>query len=666
MPKIATTWTGFNSGEVSPRGLRRADLDTLRRAGKSFFNVIPGVQGSIEPRPGTRYYNSIANGKRLIGFQASISARYILAFSDSLISVYREGALRTTIPSPWSVTQLSDIYWEQSNDVLYIVHPDVEPRAISRTSDTAWIISTIPWEIEVDGRKNQPHFKYEADTVALTLSATTGAGVTVTAVGGYPFHVDHAGTRFRRRSASNTAYHEFQITAVPGAGATENPSKPGWYDKATCTMIETGTDIAIATNDWTEQAFNPVRGYPLTVSFHGSRLVFGGARSSTDTRWLSTSSNIYSFRTAADDGTVTADHAMTLSPTAKDLQEIRGLLTLPQGLSTNYNLSEELLKAQDGSSTFGPLNVDRQKQASWGMEKGTRPELVGSSGVFIQKGGRTVRELSYDFIDNVFRARDIGILAEHILVKRAKRIVYVRGVETQVWILLRDGSLASITIETDQKVFAWAHHTITDGFVVDIATLQDDDEHDQLWMLVDRNGSVHLEAMQSPWRETEDIATNALYMDSAIFGATETPQTIWSGLDHLEGKTVQILADGVFVGTSVVEGGTIITKAATKVWAGLKIVREFELGPLFVVTDLVSSLYENKRVIKARFASRLLHSLAVGVDTLLPAELRYGSDQEFEVKIRDHFGRFKTIKGRTEDPYPWFIDAVSVDWEFGS
>jgi len=48
------------------------------------------------------------------------------------------------------------------------------------------------------------------------------------------------------------------------------------------------------------------------------------------------------------------------------------------------------------------------------------------------------------------------------------------------------------------------------------------------------------------------------------------PTTAISGLDHLEGETVSVLADGAFAGTFTVTGGAItLPKAAAKVTAGL-------------------------------------------------------------------------------------------------
>ena len=64
-------------------------------------------------------------------------------------------------------------------------------------------------------------------------------------------------------------------------------------------------------------------------------------------------------------------------------------------------------------------------------------------------------------------------------------------------------------------------------------------------------------------------------MDSALFGDSETATTSWAGLDHLEGETVAVRADGAPIAPLVVTGGTITTPAA---------VSAIEVGLAFVPT----------------------------------------------------------------------------------
>ena len=47
------------------------------------------------------------------------------------------------VTSPYTTAQLDDIQYVQRGSTLYLVHPDVEPRTLIRTSDTNWTLDTL-------------------------------------------------------------------------------------------------------------------------------------------------------------------------------------------------------------------------------------------------------------------------------------------------------------------------------------------------------------------------------------------------------------------------------------------------------------------------------------------------------------------------------------------
>ena len=59
--------------------------------------------------------------------------------------------------------------------------------------------------------------------------------------------------------------------------------------------------------------------------------------------------------------------------------------------------------------------------------------------------------------------------------------------------------------------------------------------------MVERAGARLLEALD-----------DTLMLDSALSGTADPPADEWSGLDHLEGRTVRVVADGVDRGTVTV------------------------------------------------------------------------------------------------------------------
>ena len=97
-------------------------------------------------------------------------------------------------------------------------------------------------------------------------------------------------------------------------------------------------------------------------------------------------------------------------------------------------------------------------------------------------------------------------------------------------------------------------------------------DYHELWIQVrrtiDGNTVRYIEVLEKPFFRG-NIATEAVYVDSAIrYSGSAT--TVLSGLDHLEGEEVTILADGVKQAPKTVSGGAItLDTAAEEVVVGL-------------------------------------------------------------------------------------------------
>jgi hypothetical protein len=79
-----------------------------------------------------------------------------------------------TLTTTYASADIFALKMTQSADTLYITHPSYPPRKMTRTAHAAWTIGTIDF---LDG----PYLNVNATATTLTLSGTTGAGITVTA-----------------------------------------------------------------------------------------------------------------------------------------------------------------------------------------------------------------------------------------------------------------------------------------------------------------------------------------------------------------------------------------------------------------------------------------------------------------------------------------------------
>lgn len=85
----------FNSGEWSPKLYARVDLTKYRSAAALLENFFVDYRGGASTRPGTKYIlqcNDSTHDVRLIPFQASFSAGYILEFGNFYIRFFSNGS----------------------------------------------------------------------------------------------------------------------------------------------------------------------------------------------------------------------------------------------------------------------------------------------------------------------------------------------------------------------------------------------------------------------------------------------------------------------------------------------------------------------------------------------------------------------------------------------
>ena len=150
--------TSFAAGIWSPKLYGRVDHQRYSVACRRAENVAIDPRGGAEHRRGTRM---IAPAKdhdrpvRLFGFQFSTTQTYVLAANGGVFRYCRDkgeiladgNPVETAIP--WTDAQLPEVQTVQSHDVMWLMHPDVQQRRLTRSghadwSLTAWTPSNAP------------------------------------------------------------------------------------------------------------------------------------------------------------------------------------------------------------------------------------------------------------------------------------------------------------------------------------------------------------------------------------------------------------------------------------------------------------------------------------------------------------------------------------------
>ncbi|MCC8194719.1 MAG: hypothetical protein LIP28_08755, partial [Deltaproteobacteria bacterium] len=196
-----------------------------------------------------------------------------------------------------------------------------------------------------------------------------------------------------------------------------------------------------------------------------------------------------------------------------------------------------------------------------------RPLLVGASGVHVSADSRRLRDLAFSVVDDSYLSQDISLMAEHLVRPGIKEIADCQNPDGIIWCVMRDGSLVGCTYLRAQEVIAWHRHE-TEGNVLSVACIPGDG-YTETWLAVKRRNGVFIERMAAPWDGESTDEAGCWYLDSALLYEGEKVSVV-SGLEHLEGQEVSVLADGAGHPPRVVENGRIpLAVPASRVLVGL-------------------------------------------------------------------------------------------------
>lgn len=532
MARIRTYKTNFTAGEISPHLLGRGDLRAYDNGAKTLSNVFIHPTGGVRRRSGLRFLDTLPGKARLITFEFNTEQIYLLAFSDAKLDVYRDDVHVAEIATPWTNIQLDQINWVQSADTLLIVHPDIPPKKVTRSSDTTWLLNDWTF-IDENNRTRQPHHKFADDDVTLTPGATTGS-ITLTASAAV-FDANHVGTRFR------LVDKEVEITAHTSATLVQADVKE--------TLVSTA-----ATKDWEEQSFSAARGWPVSICFHQDRLVIGGSRDLPNRLWMSKSSDLYNF----DLGTGLDDESIEFALLADQVNAIRAVFS-GRHLQVFTSGAEWMVTGEP--LTPGNVQLNRQTRIGSPIDRTIPPRDVDGATLFIPRDGAGLREFLFTDVEQAYQSNDLATLAPH-MISQPVDLDY-HGSSRQLHIIDTDGTIATLTVFRAEQVTAWCRQ-VTEGAFRSLSVADD-----QVYVVTERSGVWLLERFD-----------DACHSDAALSGVSGTPQDTWSGLDHLDGSVVTVLADNaVHPLRSVTAGAITLETPASTVEIGLPFSHRIEPLP---------------------------------------------------------------------------------------
>jgi hypothetical protein len=212
----------------------------------------------------------------------------------------------------------------------------------------------------------------------------------------------------------------------------------------------------------------------------------------------------------------------------------------------------EYVASADG--IFQPADLGVFMHSTHGSAN-VQPVGLGDTIVFPSEAGTKVRSMNFQQDAEGWVAPDLTLLHPELFAGGIKRMVRIRQPHQMVVVLMNIGQLAILHMDTNAGIMGWSRIVINNQ-IKDICVISNDVGEDVLFATVRRAvdgvGVLYLEAFDK-WIE----GTEWEYTHSHVTLILTDQTGVVTGLDHLEGKLVQVVGDEDYLGVYTVTGGQI-------------------------------------------------------------------------------------------------------------
>lgn len=563
-----------------------------------------------------------ATASWLSAFRYSVTQEYAIEWGELKARFYTNGGRIETAPgvpfeavTPYAAADTPYLSTQQSFDRLYIDHAGYAPGALTRTGAATFVHNTTTL-------KNGPFLDPNSDTAVTVTAAggfAVGGAVTFTASAAI-FAASDVGSAFRVEAKDFSTIKAWQpgMDAIVVAEVVRSEGKAYEAETAgkTGTIVPTHTDgsewdgqnkmdvlnakgpygvkwkyrhdrfgqititaiggggttatgtvtrripdslATVASHRWALAAFSETRGWPGVV-LHA----FGRQIHLKDLDVIGSVVNDYgggqcNFETLTSSGV-----------TAPDLGFRRTLDASNPPLWGRADRSGLLVGTADGEIAIGPVNnaaavagdnIRATPQSSFGSEA-VWPLALGTKLAMCERGGRRIRLIDFDFASDRYVPIDLTAGAQHITKGGVLQFAWQRVPHALLYAVRGDGQLV---VHADTRLELKGLSRIVAGgaarVLSAVSIVGADGKSDELWALIERtrHDGVKREIwQQAAWRDLGDDEAEQFYVDAGVRVAAAGGQVHFTGLDHLSGQAVAVLAGGgVVPGLSVSATGEL-------------------------------------------------------------------------------------------------------------
>ena len=655
--RVTQFQTNFSVGELDPLLRARTDLSQYQNALEEATNVIIQPQGGLKRRDGLKFiydFGSSFTDFKLIPFEFSVTDSYLLVLVVGRIYVFKNGTLQTNINSSGNdyiaatditAAMLDELTFTQAVDTLILCHEDLQTKRLVRNTDTSWTLENLPLtnipQYAYAFLTNQPNFTITPSAVSGNITITASSVTTDTGTaqaGGYDTITLKAATSYTSDDDPNGMF--ITLTSGTGSGQTRHiedyvastkiatvypawdtqpdattgykveafaPTTVGEYAQVTstfgraryveyvsATVMKAVTEVpffdtsAVVAGNWEsehgyEDVWSNTRGWPKSATFHEGRLYFGGSKSRPNTIWGSKSIDFFNFNPGSglDDESVEA---------TINTNQLNSIVNVVAGADLRiFTTGGEFVVIQSEDAPVTPADFLIRPQTRLGSKPGVPIEDLNGASVFVQRQGKSVNAFQFGSNTNSYQVQQISVLSSH-LIKNPVDIAARRSTSTDEADRLflvngDDGSMSVYSILVGQEVIAPSQFT-TDGQFIAVAT-EISDTYCIVKRTVDSSNKYFLEKFDE-----------TITLDSAKTGGAASSVT----MNHLEGKTVEVVRDGIVEPTQTVPASpytiTFASAATTDFQVGLEYTVQAKTMPTEPVLNSGSVQGVKKRIVQ--------------------------------------------------------------------
>jgi hypothetical protein len=669
----------FNGGELTPEFFGQI-ADAKFQSGLALCrNFVVKPQGPVENRAGFAHVREVKDSTKrvcLLEFTYSTTQTMIIEMGHQYARFHTmggtllSGAVPYEIATPYLEADLFDLHTVQSGDVLTIVHPGYAPRELRRLGATNWTLTSVAFNAPIGPPTNviaTPNIPNTDYFYSYVVTAVGVDGLTQS-----PFSaVASCDANLFADGARNVISWTAPVGAPVGTSYLVYKNVGGSFGYIGRTTGLSLADDNIApdlsvTPPLADPVFQTGNDYPAAVAYYEQRRFFGGTYNAPQKIWgtRSGTESDMSFSLPIRD-----DDRISFRIAAREANTVRHLIPLSDLLILTS--SAEFRVTAVNTDALTPTSISVKPQSYVGASN-VQPVIINNNLVYAAARGGHVREMAYSRDANGYASGDLSLRAIHLfddddLVDMS----FSKAPIPIVWAVSSSGKLLGFTYIPEQQVGAWHQHD-TDGAFESCAVVAEGRE-DSLYVVVRRTiGGVQKRFIERQASRRVEEVKDGFFVDcGATYNGVAT--TVVTGLDWLNGKTVNILGDGAVHPPQVVVGGKVtLDNPASLVHVGLPIVSDIQTLPMAAQIDSAFAQGRKKNINKVTM--RVVRSSGIyagpSVDRLVQYKLRttepYGTPPrlrtgEVEVNVPADWQSDGAIVVRQSEPLPITIVSMTLD-----